>query len=182
MSLVVEDGTGLSTAEAYISVADADTFFAAEPRGTEWAALTTSQKEQALRAAARILDLECQWIGFPVSETQALAWPRSNARREDPVTYVIETGFANLVSGFYYAETDVPLNVKRANSLMAMATIRQDRYPLAEQSRTSGVSTAKGSRSYSRQDGVGGQVLPLEVQSCVRRLCNTSSRPLRRVA
>ena len=50
MSLVVEDGTGKADAESYISVADADTYHS--NRGnTDWAALTTTEKEQLLRGA-----------------------------------------------------------------------------------------------------------------------------------
>ena len=50
MTLVIEDGTGKSNAESYISVADADTYHS--NRGnTDWAALTTAEKERLLRIA-----------------------------------------------------------------------------------------------------------------------------------
>jgi len=182
MSLVVEDGTGLSTAESYVSVADADTFIKSEPRGEDWLDLDTGDKEKFLRQAARILDLECDWIGSPTSETQALAWPRVNARRQDPPTYETVTGYTNLLTGFYYPDDEVPREVVRANAVMARYLMQSDRYPAAENARTTGVATAKGSRSYGRQDGVGGRVLPLEVAALTRRLTNSSSRPMRRVA
>ena len=50
MALIVEDGTGLETAESYASVAQADARLAALGM-TNWATLTTTEKEQALRRA-----------------------------------------------------------------------------------------------------------------------------------
>ena len=50
MSLIVEDGTGMETAESYASVAQADARLAALGM-TNWATLTTTEKEQALRRA-----------------------------------------------------------------------------------------------------------------------------------
>ena len=43
MALTVEDGTGLVNADAYISVADADTYFLASANAT-WAAATSPAK------------------------------------------------------------------------------------------------------------------------------------------
>jgi len=78
MSIIVEDGTGKSTAETYISVTDADAYFLA--RGvTAWAALLTAAKEAALRKAADFMTqaFTSRWQGlraYPL--TQALDWPR----------------------------------------------------------------------------------------------------------
>lgn len=50
MTLVVEDGSIVSGAESYASVAQADAYFAA--RGiTIWSPLLDAEKEQALRRA-----------------------------------------------------------------------------------------------------------------------------------
>lgn len=83
MSLVVEDGTGLATAESYISVADAATYLTAA-YGTapaSWTAATTATKEAALRAAARWIDARYSWPGqcLVLDPAQALAWPRAGA-------------------------------------------------------------------------------------------------------
>lgn len=77
MALVVEDGTGLADAEAYISVADADTYFAARGNAT-WAALTTEAKEQALRLGADYMGAVYgpRWCDDRLTATQALDWPR----------------------------------------------------------------------------------------------------------
>jgi hypothetical protein len=77
MSLIVEDGTGLSTAESFISVADADTRHT-NMGNTNWAALTTEEKEQALRRGTQYMEqaYRTRWLGTRTHEDQALSWPR----------------------------------------------------------------------------------------------------------
>lgn len=78
MALIVEDGTGLPDAEAYISVADADAYFAARGNAV-WAALDTPQKEAALRLGADYMGAVYgpKWCGKRLTDTQALDWPRT---------------------------------------------------------------------------------------------------------
>lgn len=84
MSLITEDGTGMSTAESYISVADADAYHAAR-NTTLWATLTTSDKEAALRRAADYLTqaYRTRWKGYRTQALQALDWPRQSVLMGD---------------------------------------------------------------------------------------------------
>jgi hypothetical protein len=77
MSLIVEDGTGLATAESYISVADATTRQAGLGN-TNWALLTATEMEQALRRATVYMEqaYRDRWAGVRLNATQALSWPR----------------------------------------------------------------------------------------------------------
>lgn len=105
MSLIVEDGTGLPDAEAYISVADASTYLAA--RGyTAWAALAEAAQEAALRKGADYMGQAygTRWQGERVSSTQALDWPRTGV-----VAY-----------GFDVASDSVPAAVANANAELAL--------------------------------------------------------------
>lgn len=82
MALVVEDDTGLSDAEAYISVADSDAYVV-EVYGTSqtlWDAATDAVKEQVLRQATRYLDQHYKYVGIRLTTTQALEWPRTDAQ------------------------------------------------------------------------------------------------------
>lgn len=100
MALVVEDGTGLSTAESYISVVDADARHAALGN-TAWAAIsTTALKEQALRRATiyMVRAYRQNWKGCRSHLTQALDWPR----------------YGVTVDGFYVDSNSVPADVKNA--------------------------------------------------------------------
>lgn len=78
MALIVETGAIVAGAESYISVAAADLYHA--NRGnTDWAALSTTQKEQALRKATDYLVAVYRgsWRGYRTNAaTQVLDWPR----------------------------------------------------------------------------------------------------------
>lgn len=80
MALTVEDGTGKTNAESYLSVSDADTYHSSFGN-TSWSALTTANKEMALRKATRYLDnrFRARWVGSRSNRDQALDWPRYGA-------------------------------------------------------------------------------------------------------
>ncbi len=75
MALEVEDGSGKSNSESYISVTDADSYFSVRGK-TAWAALDTTTKEQALRLATDYMDVRCTYFGSMYQSTQAHEWPR----------------------------------------------------------------------------------------------------------
>ena len=73
--MIVEDGTGLTDANSYVSVEFADDYFSA--RGvSEWADLETEVKEQFLIKATDYIDSIFQWYGKKEFENQALRFPR----------------------------------------------------------------------------------------------------------
>lgn len=80
MAIEVEDGTGKATAESYISVADATTYFTARSI-TTWGALATDAlREAALRRATEYMTqmYRNRWQGLrAVPTVQALDWPRT---------------------------------------------------------------------------------------------------------
>lgn len=109
MSLIVEDGSGLSDAEAYASVAFADDY--CEKRGIAvWATYTTTQKEVRLRNGAEYLDNEYRGrlIGVKRTDTQARLFPRFQLEDED---------------GRYVSHESVPTRVAQAN---VEAALRDD--------------------------------------------------------
>ena len=88
MALVVEDGTGLSTSESYISVANADARHT-NLGNTAWTG-TDAAKEAALRKATEYLEQRyaSRWRGTRLLRAQALSWPRYGAIVHD---YSIES-------------------------------------------------------------------------------------------
>ena len=84
MAFVTEDGTGLATSNAYVSVAEADAYFAEST--TLWAG-TNGTKEKAIVRATRAIDLmgANKFLGLKLVETQALAWPRDEAYDRDGI-------------------------------------------------------------------------------------------------
>lgn len=82
--MIVEDNTGLSNADSYVSIADALDYFD-RYGGGETFVDSDSNQEQALRNGTRIVDGLIRWIGIPLTTTQALDWPRK--QEEDDGTY-----------------------------------------------------------------------------------------------
>ena len=75
MAIVVEDGTGIATANSYIDSTYADSYFS--DRGvTEWASLTN--KDALLIQATDYIETVYygKWLGERLTTTQALEFPR----------------------------------------------------------------------------------------------------------
>lgn len=82
-TFIVEDGTGLSTANSLMSVADADAIIANYDNPSSWTDATTAVKENALRQATRYLNYNYIWDGAKTVSDQALQWPRVQTYDED---------------------------------------------------------------------------------------------------
>lgn len=85
MALIVEDGSVVSGAESYTSVASADTYIANYLNSSTWVAQATADKERFLRRATQYIDnlYGPRFSGIKVGTDQSLDWPRANAEIED---------------------------------------------------------------------------------------------------
>jgi len=75
MAFVVENGTGLSNSNSYISVADADSYFT-DRNKTDWISKSEAEKKAALIEATRFIDGNYLWTGHIKYNDQSLGWPR----------------------------------------------------------------------------------------------------------
>lgn len=75
--MIVEDGTGLTDSNSYVSVDFADNYFLVR-NVSEWNDLEISVKESALIRATDYVDNIFQWHGKKLSTEQALRFPRIN--------------------------------------------------------------------------------------------------------
>ncbi len=66
-----------ATANSYVTLAEADTYFETAPSSTTWDGKTDDQKNRALIAATRWID-SLVFEGDRCDENQALKWPRNN--------------------------------------------------------------------------------------------------------
>lgn len=116
MALVVEDGTGKSDAESYVSVADVDSYLQSVGKDGDWSNKTQTEKEQALRLGSRYLDFKFrnQWRGFRTHRDQSLAWPRAFVQDED---------------GFSVDSDVVPSEIKNAAAELAERSLSQALLP-----------------------------------------------------
>ena len=115
MTLIVEDGSGKSDSESYISVADASNYHTVRGN-TAWAALATDAlREAALRKATDFMRqaYRSRWQGYKVNEDQALDWPR----------YDVE------VEGYAIDSDIVPTEIKNACAELALRASAADLNP-----------------------------------------------------
>lgn len=102
--LIVEDGTGLTNANSYASVAEADAYHEAHLYADAWVEMETWRKEAALAQATRALDTYVEWRGARWSENQALRWPRAGVRDRD---------------GYFIDDNSIPVWLKQATAEFA---------------------------------------------------------------
>ena len=91
MGFTVESGAGLSTANSYVSVTDADDYHTLR-QNTDWSSFTTEEKQAALVYATAYIDSKFDWPGYVKETTQALDWPRLSAQDNE---HRIMTGIPN---------------------------------------------------------------------------------------
>lgn len=129
MALIVEDGTGRSDAESYTSVAEADTYFSKRANAA-WAALTTENKEAALRKATDYLGqvYRLRWKGTRVNGTQALDWPRAFVERDD-YQYQGLNGSTYIGGFFYFPSDEMPVEIRNACAELAFKSTSAELAP-----------------------------------------------------
>lgn len=108
MAFIVEDGTGLATANSYLALADANTYHT--DRGNSTWTGTDAVKQAALVKATTYLDAHYTWSsGYKKSEAQALQWPRTGAFDRDG----------------YNVENEVPPAVESACAELALLALSE---------------------------------------------------------
>lgn len=116
MSIIVETGAGVTSANAYVSVQDVINYHTGSTSSSaiSWLALPTSNQEFSIVMAARIIDNYYEWTGNKQYEdaVNLLAWPRQEAY--------------NLCSGMTIVESYIPANLKFANMELAIDIASND--------------------------------------------------------
>lgn len=146
MALVVETGAGVTSADSYISQANATTWIAANcynPGYTEWTAADSDTKDKFLRTGRFFLDemFRYTWRGTKYDADYELSWPR--------------TSFYNS-SGHEVDSTDsgdgIPVNIGYAQAWVAWRASKGDIFfPTNE-------NAAAKSKSWSNQSESGSEV------------------------
>lgn len=112
--MVVEDGSGLSTADSYTTEAFADAYHLAR-NNEDWEGATTEEKEVALVKATSYIETRFPWsAGYKVTKDQALGWPRASATDKD---------------GFGIDSDEIPVAVQQATADLALRALTTDLLP-----------------------------------------------------
>ncbi len=82
MAIIVEDGTGIPEANAYIDAAFVDSYFVGEQLA-EWQEIDVSAREAAVINATRYIDAAFTWKGKRKALEQGLSWPRTGVTLDD---------------------------------------------------------------------------------------------------
>jgi len=82
MAVTIDATVGGASANSYVTLATANTYFEGRLNVTDWTGATDDNKNRALVSAARRLDQE-SYEGIRASSTQALQWPRDGLYDED---------------------------------------------------------------------------------------------------
>ena len=130
--LIVEDGTIVTDAESYVSVADADTYLEKYGKDAVWSTKTVDQKEVLLRSSRLYMDTKYKWKGTQATQGHSTIWPRSEVYIEDTL----------LGSDF------IPADISNGNAILAAEAASSDLYRNVDNGTT-------GQRIASTSDAVG---------------------------
>jgi len=75
-TFIVEDGSGLSNANAFLLIVAADQITENYGASSDWSGADNTVKENAIREATRFINMQYSWKGYRVYTTQSLQWPR----------------------------------------------------------------------------------------------------------
>jgi hypothetical protein len=111
-TFVVEDGTGLSNSNSYVSVSEADDILSTNIHATSWSLKTLQDKEKLLAWATRLIDTKATWFGHKTYSSSSLRWPRTGITSKDSVEIELD---------------EIPKQLKEATSEMARFLVDTDR-------------------------------------------------------
>jgi hypothetical protein len=75
---------------SYVNLGDANQYFADRVGTASWDALDNNAKEDALVSATRQLDEQYVYLGYAVSTSQPLAWPRVGSYEDPKLGLLVE--------------------------------------------------------------------------------------------
>ena len=150
--MAIDTTPGSPTADSYVSLADADAYWA--KRGNEaWANSLIPDKETALVRATSYADAEYGWRGCRASSTQALDWPRYDV----------------VVDGYPLDGTTIPRQVQDAVCELALKALAGEIAPDVSPQQVTEQTVGPITRKFAEERN-GGQKRYAYVDSLLRRL------------
>lgn len=139
-----------ANSDSFMTVAEADSYYATNLYSTTWVGSTTDNKEKALKMATRILDEKVAWVGTRATSTQALGWGRTD------VTW----------DGTTVSSTTVPIQIKNATAEFAGELLVSDLTANAEGKGLNSLKVGDITLDFDKNDTAG--VMPEIVQEMLR--------------
>lgn len=91
MAITIDATAGGASANSYVTLADAETYYESRLHSDDWDDAEDSVKNEALAMATAILDSELLWVCSPTSTTQALRWPRTRVLTPEGIAVDTDT-------------------------------------------------------------------------------------------
>ena len=154
MAFALDATVGGTTSNSYITVADADDYFAGVFNADDWNILTETEKAQLLVMSTRRLDAE-KFYGQRENQTQKLQWPRL---------------FVNDRDGYVTTTTTLPVELQYATCEYALYQLRLENREVTESMREDFSRVKIGPLEYEIRDTRKGDVLPNNVQTLLKAI------------
>lgn len=117
MALTLVDTAGSASANTYVSIDTAGTYFSERLHASTWVSASLENRKAALIWATRILDYSVDWVGKLKASTQALRWPRTGVYTKDSVAV---------------STTSIPVFVVYATCELAVQLVASNRFSDAD--------------------------------------------------
>lgn len=86
VTVTVEDGTVVTNANSYVSVAEATSYLSVNPHvSATWVALTSDERANLVIFASRYIDQRAVWRGWKTDDDSAMRWPRTGVYDRDGI-------------------------------------------------------------------------------------------------
>lgn len=146
MALVATPGA--ANANSYLTLQEANDYFASRLHAEAWAAASDPQKEAALIWATRLIDVQVLFNGIATSADQSLAWPRTSMLNQN---------------GYAILSTVVPRQLKDATAELAFLLIQSDRTLSSEVGEAGITSLRAGPVTLNFKDNIETFAIPTNV-------------------
>ncbi|MEW6658776.1 MAG: DnaT-like ssDNA-binding protein [Thermodesulfobacteriota bacterium] len=113
MTIIIEDGSGVTGANSYVSVASATAYLNSKGL-TTWGTSTTTAKEVSLNQATLYMEL-LPWKGAKALQTYPLAWPRRGMLDRDGYSVLSDT----IPQSVKYAQIELAYRYKAGKNPLA---------------------------------------------------------------
>ena len=122
MAITITATVGSASANSYVTLGEANAIVEGlilDDDVSAWDGSNDDNKNRALYTATVRIDRE-RFIGARVTNTQALQWPRQGVRKPDTYINTYSVGFPFRISTDYFAETEIPEQVQKAQVILAV--------------------------------------------------------------
>lgn len=153
ITVIVEDGSGVDSANAYLSVSDMAEYAAASLYSASWTAATPDNQSVAVVYATQVMDQSFAYYGYKSNLGQSLEWPRQQVPNPNYPSYLgvgYRTGDQALASFWgdqYFPNDKIPKKFKQCVAQMVLELLKTDRTAEASSKGLSSIGVGSGAVS-----------------------------------